>query len=233
MARSLVFLSSVLAASSVVLVATAASAQTAPAAATAAEGNDHDGVVGHFAVGYFGISQLPVGAAPTGANQPAGQGIVNAPVIGARYWITPKLGIDGGIGFGYQDTSGASTWGLAIHGGVPIALGTSHHFTFELTPEATLGFSGGSTPLGVNQSASLSGFLLDLGAKIGAELQFGFIGIPQLSLQANVGVYLQQEAWGYTAAGTTTSTTATTLSTSVGSNPWAIFTDTVSALYYF
>jgi hypothetical protein len=198
-------------------------------------GNDHDGVVGHFAVGYFGISQLPVGALAAGGGGGGGQGFVSAPVIGARYWIGPRLGIDAGVGFGYTDTSGTSNWGIALHAGVPIALATSHHFTFELTPEATLGFAGGSVPGvgGGNNAASLSGFRLDLGAKIGAELQFGFIGIPQLSLQANVGVYLQQEAWGYTAPGINTSTTSTTLSTSVGSDPWAIFTDTVSALYYF
>lgn len=228
MARSLVLLSSVLAASSVVLFATAASAQTAPATAPATAdgaGNDHDGVVGHFAVGYFGISQLPVGGNGSSA-------FVNAPVIGARYWLSPKLGIDAGIGFGYQSISAeGNTWGLAVHAGLPLALATSHHFTFELTPEATLGFSGGSTEAAAGApSVSLSGFRLDLGAKIGCELQFGFIGIPQLSLQANVGVYLQQEAWGEGAAA---SITQTTLSTSVGSDPWAIFTDTVSALYYF
>jgi hypothetical protein len=227
MARFQVFLTSAFAASAIVLSASVASA--APGDDT---GNDHDGVVGHFAVGYFGISQLPVGAAPASATSPPGQSFVNAPVIGVRYWFNPRIGLDVGVGFGYTDVSGTSNWGIAPHAGVPLALATSKHFTFELTPEATLGFSGGSIPDG-NQSASLSGFRLDLGAKIGCELQFGFIGIPQLSLQANVGVYLQQEAWGYTAPNVNSSTTSTTLSTSVGSDPWAIFTDTVSALYYF
>jgi hypothetical protein len=217
MRRHIVSLSSTLVALGLFSYAGVASAQAAPAAPPPADtGNDHDSVVGHFGVGYFGIQDLPIGTAAT-----KGEGNIIAPVIGARYWIMPKLGIDAGVGF--SDSSNG--WGVALHGGVPLALATSHHFTFEVTPEATLAFTGNSN------MGSYSGFLLDLGARAGAEIQFGFIGIPQLALQASVGLYLQHQAYGY--PGNTPSVANTTLATSFNGDPWGIFTDNISALYYF
>jgi len=211
--------------------------------------NDHDRVLHHIGVGYFGISQLPVGVpnATTSA-------IVNAPVIGLRYWASRMVGIDVGLGFGYSHngTSGGGTgtgpvnqtndaWGFALHAGLPLSLGSSRHFSFELVPiEATLGFAGGSAPgaitgLGTALTDSLSGFRVDVGARIGAELQFGFIGIPQLALEGSIGLYVQHQSWGSTPGNsmTTVGGNTTTFATSVGSDPWAIFTDTISALYYF
>jgi hypothetical protein len=230
MRRSFVPFSSSLAALALLSFAGTASAQAAAPAAAAEAGNDHDEVVGHFAVGYFGISQLPVGpgtATGTGATATAGGPTeINAPVIGARYWLSQKLGIDVGIGF--SDSSNG--WGIAAHGGVPLALATSKHMTFELIPEATVAFAGNSPGGGV----SYSGFRLDVGARIGGEIQFGFIGIPQLALQATVGVYLDHQSWGTsTTGGTNPSFSSTTFSTSVQGDPWGIFTDNISALYYF
>ena len=231
MRRSLVSFSSSLAALALFSYAGTASAQ-APAAAPAAAaeaGNDHDEVVGHFAVGYFGISQLPVGAPAAAAGgagaATAGQAFITAPVIGARYWLSQKLGIDVGVGF--SDSSAG--WGIAAHGGVPLALATSRHMTFELIPEATVAFAGNS-PGGPD---SYSGFKLTVGARIGGEIQFGFIGIPQLALQATVGLYLDHDSFGVSAANTSGSTSTTTFSTSVQGDPWGIFTDNISALYYF
>jgi hypothetical protein len=208
----------------------AAPAQATPPAKEApAEyaGNDRDLFIGHIGVGYFGISQLPVGTAPS---------IVNAPVVGVRYWATHLVGIDAGIGFGYNDTTVAGTvgstsaWGLAFHGGLPLALADSKHFTFELVPiEVTLGFTGGSTPNGAT-TTSQKGLRVDIGARVGAELHFGFIGIPQLALEGSIGLFFEYESFG---AGNAANSSETTFSTSVGSAPWAIFTDTISALYYF
>jgi hypothetical protein len=246
MRRSLVTFSSSLAVLSLVSFAGTASAQeaqlvapppqqtvvrvAAPAPVAVVEtGNDHDEVVGHFAVGYFGISQLPVGTAAGGAG--VGQGYISAPVIGVRYWLSQKLGIDVGVGF--SDSSAG--WGIAAHGGVPLALATSKHMTFELIPEATVAFAGnspGALP-GGGAANSYSGFRLTAGARIGGEIQFGFIGIPQLALQATVGLYLDHDSWGYSNATTSGSVSNTTFATSVQSDPWGIFTDNISALYYF
>jgi hypothetical protein len=198
-------------------------------------GNDHDLFVHHIAVGYFGISQLPVG------NGTAAGGTVNAPVIGLRYWATRMVGIDAGLGFGYANQSpggnGASAdqFGFAFHGGLPLALADSKHFSFEVVPiEGTFGFTGGSFPAGgvggAAPSVSVNGFRMDVGARIGAELHFGFIGIPQLALEGSIGLYVEHRSWGTNAAA---NASTTTFSTSVGSDPWAIFTDTIAALYYF
>ncbi len=237
MRRSMVTFSSTLAALAAVTLlsyapdAAAQDVKTAAAAPGAGENvNDHDTVVGHFAVGYFGISNLPVGTASTGTGAGTGvaEGTIAAPVIGARYWLSSKLGIDAGVGF--SDSSAG--WGIAIHGGVPLALATSKHLTFELIPEATVAFTGDSTGSG-SASITYSGFRLDLGARIGGEIQFGFIGIPQLALQGTVGVYLEHDSYSFSTTGSSGSGSSTIFTTSVGSDPWGIFTDNISALYYF
>ena len=232
MRRSLVSTSSIFAAFTWFSYASVASAQeaTKPAVVVADTGHDHDDVVGHFAVGYFGISSIPVFPSTTGGLGTNSTNVtaasISAPIIGARYWISQKLGIDAGVGFsGTKDG-----WGVAVHGGVPLALATSRHMTFELIPEATIAFAGNNSASNVSES----GFLLDVGARIGGEIQFGFIGIPQLALQASVGVYLQHTSIGISVPNETVPNSNTTsFATSVQSDPWGIFTDNISALYYF
>lgn len=79
----------------------------------------------------------------------------------------------------------------------------------------------------------------DLGARIGTEIQFGFIGIPELALQASVGLNFQHSVWHASnpAKGTTkdaaASQTSTEFGTTVQSDPWAIFTNNIAAIYYF
>jgi hypothetical protein len=211
MKRSLVPFFSTLAALGVLAFASTASAQEA--------GDDHEQVVGKFGVGYFGISSLPV---MSGAG--TGEGSIQAPVIGMRYWMMQKLGIDAGVGFNASNNG----WGFAIHGGLPIALATAKHMTFEVVPEATVGFAGNS-----QGNVTDSGLRLDIGARIGGEIQFGFIGIPQLALQAGVGVYMEHDSWSWSSNNQSGSQSSTVFTTSVGSNPWGVFTDNVSALYYF
>ena len=58
------------------------------------EVSDHEKVVGHIGVGYLGLTTLPL--AP-GNGIPA---TVSAPVIGVRYWLAEKIGLDLGLGFG-------------------------------------------------------------------------------------------------------------------------------------
>jgi hypothetical protein len=206
---------------------------------------DHERFIRHFAVGYLGISQIPIGnLAAGGATLGVTQGTITAPIIGGRYWLQRNLGIDAGIGIGYASSSATvvagntttttnnpSQFGFALHGGVPIAFAEGHHYTFELVPEATIGFGTGS--ISGNPSISESGFRIDVGARIGAEIHFGFIGIPELALQASVGLYVRHQSWGVSGGGNSASGEVTTFATSVQNDPWAIFADTVSALYYF
>jgi len=215
-------------------------ANDAPAGAT-----DHDAYAGHFGIGYMGRRSLNVGF-----NGAAGAPIeVAAPVIGMRYWLSSQLGIDAGLGFLFSggstktDPGGVSTDNpgftvVMLHGGVPLALSNGKHFSFQVIPEMNLGF-GSSTTHNIAPMTDLdqSGFHLDLGARAGGELQFGFIGVPELSLQAGVGLAFAVESFKNTtkapAGETSTSVSRTSLGTSVGNNPWDIFTGNIAALYYF
>ena len=41
---------------------------------------------------------------------------------------------------------------------------------------------------------SLTGSRIEIGARAGAEIQFGFIGVPQLALQGSIGVNVARRA---------------------------------------
>ncbi|HEY3500380.1 MAG TPA: hypothetical protein VGK73_37065, partial [Polyangiaceae bacterium] len=132
--------------------------------------------------------------------------------------------------------------GFNIHGGVPLALASAGHFTFEVVPELNVGFGSFSTdPNGEDEGdVSMSGFHLDVGARVGAEIHFGFIQLPQLALQGSVGLQLAIDN-GKTTNSTPVdpdpdvevSSRRTAFQTTVGNNPWDIFTGNISALYYF
>ena len=149
---------------------------------------------------------------------------------------------------------------VLIHGGLPLALDTHKHFVFELIPEINLGFSTGtlkdqqdqppsmSTAPVTMRDIKLSGLRLDVGGRIGSEIHFGFIGLPNLALQATVGMYfslqkIKADGGGHAARTpgdpstqapkATYEHTSTSFSTTSFDSPWAIFQNTISALYYF
>lgn len=199
---------------------------------------DHDAVVGHAGVGYLGVASVGVGSSDAGAILRE----VAAPVIGVRYWLNPGMGLDLGLGFGLEGSStdvgdeegdGPSFWALVLHGGVPLALSSGRHYVFEIIPEANLGFGSGST----GDTVDHSGFLLDIGARAGAELHFGFIGVPELSLQASVGARYSLQSYSTTTetagADVEVSSSQYSLRTAVYNSPWSIFTSSVAAFYYF
>lgn len=207
----------------------------APQAAAVAGNSDHDSVVGRLAVGYLGRNGVAIGAgvAPT---------VVPTPVVGIRYWLSDMLGIDAGIGFGL--TSGSAEMGdvssdnpgwhlFMLHGGVPLSLASAGHFSFQIVPELNVGFAGASFTPPMGEEVSVSGFHLDVGARAGAEVQFGFIDVPQLSLQGGIGLRLNMDSTSAESAGVENSTSATSISTTVNGDPWDIFTSSISALYYF
>ena len=221
-----------------------------PANANAATNNsDHDEMVGHIAVGYLGRSTIPVGG-----YDPATQNIRLAapvPVIGVRYWLNPQLGLDLGAGLwiGKRSTdttpaggatvtaNGPKPTAFVVHAGVPLSLASAKHFSFQIIPEMNFGYAK------VSQDASptsMSGTHFDIGARAGAEIHFGFMGIPQLSLIGSVGLLFQYDKMNYEtpAAAPATgsnvvSTGEWTLGTTVNDNPWNIFVTNVGALYYF
>jgi hypothetical protein len=150
------------------------------------------------------------------------------------------------VGLGFTTTFGsnsASTGGatvsqdanaptaFVIHGGLPIAFASAKHYTFELIPEVNVGYAQMAITDG-----DRNGLHFDVGARVGTEIHFGFIGIPQLSLQASVGlrVDVNQTKDETTTNGVTTKLTSsrTVIGTTVYDNPWNIFLGNVSALYY-
>lgn len=217
--------------------------------APAAGGSDHDAMVGHLAVGFLGRNSMPIGV--------AGNPELPVPVIGVRYWIDPMIGLDLGLGLNLGGTSttqpgGASQGGpnpaaFMVHAGVPLALTSAKHFTFEIIPEANVGYASQSWDTGVGPAVGAAnvtkytGFHLDMGARAGAEIHFGFMGIPQLSLVGSVGLRFNYDKLGRdvtplppaAAVNAHTSTSIWSLGTTVNESPWNIFISNVSAFYYF
>lgn len=225
-------------------------------AAAADEGTgptDHEKVIGKFGVMYFGVSQQPIG---TGAPNGVGRGNVSMPVIGARYWLDEMIGIDLGLGFNFLSSSttvesngqevsvdGPAVVALGIHAGVPLAFAYGKHYKFLLVPELNFGYAT-QTEAAQNvpnppPDIHRSGVRLDIGARVGSEIQFGFIGIPQLALQASVGLNFRHQRWGSSqdagpgVAASSSSQSANSFGTTVQSDPWALFTNNISAIYYF
>jgi hypothetical protein len=233
---------------------------TTTAVAEPAPGNsDHDLVVGHLGVGYLGLTQLPIGSGGGtgggGVGNFTGRATLDAPVIGVRYWLSEKMGIDAGLGFTMfsssteaqsgattQTVEGPAAFGVALHGGVPLAFAYAKHYKFLLIPEVNFGITrrgekqtGTPAPPDINRS----GLRIDAGARVGTEIQFGFIGIPELALQATVGLNFRYQNWksqqdaGQGNAEVSVSQTQTSFGTTVQSDPWALFVNNISALYYF
>jgi hypothetical protein len=245
----------------------------APAAQAAPGDSDHDQVVGSLGIGYLGLRSMAVGCAGTvgclpvaGAALPgAGTQQIGAPIIGIRYWIDQTVGIDAGLGVGINsasltnnappagapngDVPQAGSYAFLIHGGLPLALASSGHYSFQIIPEVNVGFGGWSldraippAPAPQPQGLTGSGFHFDVGARAGAEIHFGFIGLPKLALQGSIGLLFamnntsikDKEAAAANPTGIYESKgSQIAFGTTVQDNPWNIFTTNVAALYYF
>lgn len=210
-------------------------------------GTDHSRFIGSFGIGYMGFRSL-------GASGLTGAALV-APVIGMRYWMDPGLGLDVGLGFSkYTGSTEVDPGGggmtvetddpgplvVILHAGLPLALADSQHFVFQVVPELNVGYASHTVEGalgGTDDEDSFSALHFDVGARAGAEIHFGFIDIPQLALQAGVGLSVafdstttEDDGGAVTA---TQDTSRTSISTGVGDNPWNIFAANVAALYYF
>lgn len=218
---------------------------TLPETAAGQARSDHDQVLGRWAVGYLGFRSLSIGQTPEGEVDDD----VDVPVVGVRYWVSELVGIDAGLGLlletaevtreneaGGTTTDPGARTALVLHGGVPLALAASGHFTFELIPEFNLGFVDQTVEAaGAAPDLQNSGFHFDLGARAGAEIHCGFIGIPQLSLQGSVGVSYTVEHTSSEVDGSSEryETRRGALATTLQDDPWDVFQGGVSAFYYF
>ena len=214
--------------------------------------SEHDDMVGHIAVGYLGRASIPYGVDTNRTSSTA-----PVPVVGVRYWIDPLIGLDLGaglwIGSRSNDFTSAATgaktsvggpkpFAFVLHAGVPLALASSKHFAFEIIPEVNFGYAKVTQDIGLanDGTTKATGTHFDLGARAGAEIQFGFIGIPQLSLIGSVGLRFQydslsQEFNGGAGTGngnSKISSGAWDLSTTLNERPWEVFTGALGVLYY-
>jgi len=130
------------------------------------------------------------------------------------------------------DTPSRTTF--LVHAGLPIALAGAGHFSFQVTPEIDVGFGSGTVrATAPTPNTDLNGFLLQVGARVGAEIHFGFIGVPQLSLDASVGLFLENATGKATAAAASNKLSTLTIATSSVAQPWDIFRRDIAARYYF
>lgn len=228
--------------------------------------SDHQKVVGKLGVMYFGVTEQPIATSTDPvANQQAALGVgrasVQTPIIGVRYWLQERMGLDLGVGLNFFSsattvkannvevtTDGPAVMAFMLHGGVPLVFAHGKHYKFLLVPELNAGYAtqtvaaqgiapGQPVPADVHRS----GFRLDVGARIGTEIQFGFIGVPELALQASVGLNFRHRVWSAsqdaaapaTPAESSASSHQTDFGTTVQADPWALFVNNVSAIYYF
>jgi hypothetical protein len=78
-----------------------------------------------------------------------------------------------------------------------------------------------------------SGWSFRFRVRAGFELFFGFIGIPELAMEASLGATLSYDSVSSTTGPIERSSRAWTFSTVRGNDPWSIFTGNVAALYHF
>jgi hypothetical protein len=217
---------------------------------------DHEKVVGKFGVMYFGVNQQPIGGGTGATANGVTRASVQTPVIGMRYWFQERMGIDAGLGFNFfssstsnktgpteTDVDGPAVLAFQVHGGLPIAFAYGKHYKFLLVPELNFGYAtqtdADQAPQRTRGDIHRYGFRFDVGARVGTEIQFGFIGIPELALQASVGLNFRRQVWGSSQEAfnnnpaTSSSQGQTDLGTTVQSDPWALFTNNISAIYYF
>jgi len=173
--------------------------------------------------------------------------------IGLRRWNGEPMGpfkawgYDLGIGLAFSRSSltqpqtgtlttsdGASTTGFGLHAGLPLAMSLHQHALFELVPEADVIWASESIPpVGTGDKTSYGGWSARLGARAGFELFFGFIGLPELAIEASMGAALTYDSVTSKVGPIERSTRQWGFSTQRGSEPWSIFTGSVAAMYHF
>jgi len=201
-----------------------------PAADEPRGGLDFDVEQRRWAVGYAGVSLVPNGS-----------GTLTVPALGLRYWSSPTVGVDVALGLGWtggsSESGGVSTdknsvFGIIAQGGIPLVLSAHRHVTFQVIPYLTLAYGTTSSGTGASK-IDFDGLRVDVGARAGFELFFGFIGIPELALSATLGVQFEYLRNAQSSNGVSANDTTYSISTTVQNNPWDIFAGNVAARYYF
>jgi hypothetical protein len=220
----------------------------APARPALAPESDSERAMGTWALVVFNTQ--PFAFPNTGGATPVPLTVYT---LGLRHWVAQpwgrfsNWGVDLGVGLVKTSTSvtapqtgslrtsdGPSTAGLGLHVGLPLAMTHHQHATFELVPEFDVIYASETIPpLTGGEQTSYSGFSLRLGARAGFELYFGFVGIPQLAIEASMGAAITYDSVSSKVGPLERSTRQWGLATLRGTEPWSIFTGSVAAMYHF
>lgn len=230
---------------------TATTTTTTTSDRPADDATDFSKIVKTIGIGYFGQYDVPLGMSGAAARTVATQ------LVGVRYFFSDRMGIDVGVGVGLSagtnksesptnpatSVDRPSTLAMSFKVGVPIVMLSTKHYSFFFEPQALFGFAGETqkvvTPANTADTKH-NGTRFFGGASAGALVQFGFLGIPQLTLDATVGLGLDISG-GKTeqasAPGQTTvqknSFSQTGFGTFTAHQPWNIFHTNVAAIYHF
>jgi hypothetical protein len=228
-----------------------------------ARGNtDHDAVRKKWSLGLLGLAELPVAVGDAYGNAvPAGERTITsdktlAPVIGTRYWLTKRTGIEIGVGLsvlsgsrkavglGVLNADGPSIFGIGGHFGLPIAASYGKHYTFLVIPYLAYGYAS-SVDSRANDPPQDdifgTGTVFEGGVRAGVELQLGAIGLENFALQLTTGLRLRYETRTANVPILTTEGASDTdriskdlrFETTPGSTLGSAVAGTIAALYYF
>lgn len=229
--------------------------------------SDHSVVTGHLALRYFGTTRA-TSLAAAGMGSPGSNGSLDLHTIGIRYWLNGGIGIEGGLSFGIRTASSTLTrvqgstttnvnsdapnaLGFGLRFALPIQLAEAKHISIQLSPYFQLNYARSAlqwadmpTTNDVTNS-SMNYFSLEVGATAQAELQFGFLGAPQLGLIAQFGLGLTYASISRTddevpssnrrvSSTTTNSQGQFSLGTTIGNYSLSdIISGSLSAVWYF
>ncbi len=168
-----------------------------PTADAGPAGSDHDAVVGHVGITARRVDMGPVPLAlRPGLGCAADAGVactVTVGALGARYWASRNLAVNGAValasGGGSTGSASLDTYlGVGPIAGVSVLLGNWRHLSVLASPELAFVWF---RPAGSHSSSTV---MFDLQAAVEAELHFGFIGVPALSIGLLAGGAVQYEA---------------------------------------
>jgi hypothetical protein len=229
----------------------AAPAQPSQAAAPAPAAPESDGeaAMGSWAAVVFNTREFDFPQSGGAAPLP-----LTVYTLGVRHWTTRALGpfrnwgVDAGIGFTRVSSSvtqpqtgtlvtsdGPRTSGFGLHAGLPLAIRHHRHATFELVPEVDLIYAKEKIPAQAvgGDATEYDGWSLRLGARAGLEIFFGFIGLPELAIEAGLGAAVSYDTVTSKVGPLERTTRRWGFATVRGTEPWSIFTGSVAAMYHF
>jgi hypothetical protein len=173
--------------------------------------------------------------------------------VGLRHWTRKPMGpfrnwgVDAGLGVIWKrssvtspqtgtihTSSGPSANGVGLHLGLPLAVTHHQHATFELVPELDVIWARETIPaLDDGDSTSYDGWSARLGARAGFEIYFGFVGLPNLAIEASLGAAMTYDSVRTKVGPIERSSRTWGFQTLRGDEPWSIFTGNVAAMYHF